>query len=51
MARRPNPRDFLGNWKDSDLPLPSRLAKFVKNNAKKAATLSQCCGNHGEPGC
>jgi hypothetical protein len=23
----------------------------AKNNAIKVATFSDCCGNHGEPGC
>ena len=51
MARRPSPRQFLGNWKTSDLPFPAKVGKLIKNNAKKAVTLSGCCGNHGEPGC
>ena len=51
MARRPSFRAFSANWRESDLPLFEKLAKTVKNNAKKAVTLSQCCGNHGEPGC
>jgi hypothetical protein len=28
-----------------------KLAKLIRNNAKKAITLSTCCGNDGEPGC
>ena len=51
MARRPSFRAFSANWRSSDLPFLDKLAKTVKNNAKKAVTLSQCCGNHGEPGC
>ncbi len=51
MARRQSPRNVITNWRDSDLPLPKRFLVLVKNNAKKAATLSTCCGNPGEPGC
>jgi hypothetical protein len=39
------------SWDESDLPLLAKAATAAKNTAKKLATLSQCCGNPGEPGC
>lgn len=51
MAKRPSPRAFFSNWKDSDLPLTGRAAAAVRNNLKKLRTGSSCCGNYGEPGC
>ena len=39
------------NWANSDLPLREKLRLLAKNNAIKAKNRSQCCGNHGEPGC
>ena len=42
---------FLGNWKDSDEPLLTKVGMVFKNNTKKVVTLSSCCGHHGEPGC
>ena len=42
---------FIGNWKDSDDPVLVKLASVLKNNTKKAVTLSSCCGNHGDVGC
>jgi hypothetical protein len=39
------------NWRDSNLPFWLKLAVAAKNTAKKAATVSDCCGNYGEPGC
>jgi hypothetical protein len=28
-----------------------KLKLFLRNNWTKARTRSDCCGNHGEPGC
>ena len=51
MSHRPHPRHVVNNWRASDLPLLEKLALFTKNNAIKLRNGSQCCGNHGEPGC
>ncbi len=51
MANWPNPRDYLANWRESDLPLDKKVAAVLRNNLKKLRTASSCCGNHGEPGC
>jgi len=49
--RPPNPRAFIDNWRSSDDRTLVKLAQLIRNNAKKALTLSTCCGNDGEPGC
>ncbi len=33
------------------MPLPQKVARLVANNWKKVRTRSDCCGNHGQPGC
>jgi hypothetical protein len=39
------------NWRDYDGPFGRKVLLVLKNNGKKAATFSQCCGHPGEPGC
>lgn len=51
MARGPNPRDTFRNWADYEGSLIEKLALTFRNNTKKVATLSNCCGHPGEPGC
>ena len=41
----------VANWRQSDLPFVLKLIVAARNNAKKVATFSDCCGNYGEPGC
>lgn len=48
---RPSLRSFLQNWSSYDAPLTTKLALAAKNNAIKLKNRSNCCGNHGEPGC
>ena len=48
---RPSPWHFSNNWRSSDLPLLEKIAIAAKNNAIKLKNRSDCCGNHGEPGC
>ena len=48
---RPNLNDLRDNFRDYDGPLERKLVKAVSNNVKKLVTLSECCGNLGEPGC
>lgn len=48
---RPNPMSFFNNFNDSDLPLHEKLALAAKNMAYKVRNGTDCCGNHGEPGC
>ncbi|MGZ5383990.1 MAG: hypothetical protein ACXW15_03530 [Acidimicrobiia bacterium] len=51
MSNGPHPRHVINNWRTSDLPFLEKLALAVKNNAIKMKNRSDCCGNHGEPGC
>ena len=48
---RPSLRSLFRNFDDYDAPLDRKIAKALRNNAKKALTLSTCCGHPGEPGC
>ena len=48
---RPSPDAFRRNWEDSDLPFIEKVLLAAKNNAIKIKNRSDCCGNHGEPGC
>jgi hypothetical protein len=48
---RPSPWHFSNNWRNSDLPFLEKVAVAAKNNAIKIRNRSDCCGNHGEPGC
>ena len=48
---RPNLRDLFNNWADSELPRPARLRVAAANMLIKLRTRSNCCGNHGDPGC
>jgi hypothetical protein len=48
---RPSLRDLFKNFDDYDAPWDVKVRKALRNNVKKAATLSSCCGRPGEPGC
>jgi len=48
---RPSLRALFQNFDDYDAPLDRKIRKAVLNNARKALTLSNCCGHPGEPGC
>jgi hypothetical protein len=48
---RPSLSDFFRNFDDYDARLDTKVRKALLNNAKKVATLSDCCGHPGEPGC
>lgn len=48
---RPSLRALFQNFDDYDAPLDRKVRKALRNNAKKALTLSECCGHPGEPGC
>jgi len=47
----PSPDAFRRNWTESDLPLLEKVRLTAKNNLIKLKNRSDCCGNHGEPGC
>ncbi|MBO0685612.1 MAG: hypothetical protein J2P28_16935 [Actinobacteria bacterium] len=48
---RPSPRTAWKNFRDSDLPIPQRLARLASNNWWKVSHGEGCCGHYGEPGC
>ena len=39
------------NFRDYDAPLTTKIRMVIANNAKKARTGENCCGNLGQPGC
>lgn len=51
MANKPHPRHVVNNWRDSELPFAEKVRLTIKNQLIKASRASNCCGNHGEPGC
>ncbi len=51
MPDSPSPEHVIRNWNEHDGPFVKKAWLLFRNNAKKVATLSTCCGNHGEPGC
>jgi hypothetical protein len=52
---RPRPRPSLSaafsNWSTYDAPFATKLRMVVSNNLSKLRNRSDCCGNHGQPGC
>jgi hypothetical protein len=48
---RPSLKALFRNFDDYDAPLDRKIAKALRNNAKKVVTFSECCGRPGEPGC
>jgi hypothetical protein len=47
---RPSARAFFTNLR-APMPWWKKIWLLFRNNAKKIATLSDCCGHPGEPGC
>jgi hypothetical protein len=47
----PSFRVSMKNFWSSKLPMAERIRVALRNNAIKARTRQECCGNHGEPGC
>jgi len=48
---RPSMRDVFTNWRTYDASIATKLRLTAKNQSIKLRTASNCCGNHGEPGC
>lgn len=48
---KPSLRDAFNNFWSYDAPLGARVKMLVRNNMTKVRTRSNCCGNHGQPGC
>jgi hypothetical protein len=55
MARRRRHGGSFGQfwkiWHESDEPFLTKSRMSIKNQYIKLRTLSDCCGNYGEPGC
>ncbi len=51
MSHRPSLRNVARNWQSHDGSFAEKVRMLVRNNVKKVATLSHCCGRPGEPGC
>ena len=47
----PSLRAFAANFRTYDAPLGEKLRLSWANTRKKVKTHSNCCGNHGQPGC
>ena len=43
--------EVVSNWREYDAPFGTKLRLAMKNYWIRARTFSNCCGNHGEPGC
>ena len=43
--------EFWQVWRTSDEHFLTKTRLAIKNQLIKARTLSDCCGNYGEPGC
>lgn len=48
---KPSIGRLFKNFDEYDGSLDKKVRKAVTNNLKKVVTLSDCCGNPGEPGC
>ena len=48
---RPTLGALITNWQRRDLGLGVKLRMQVKNTWLRLKRRSNCCGNHGEPGC
>jgi hypothetical protein len=44
-------RWFFTNWHEYDAPVGTKLALTMRNRTKALFSRTQCCGNHGQPGC
>ncbi len=51
MCGEPSFEAVRSNWARSELPLMEKILVAARNNAIKVKNRSNCCGNHGEPGC
>jgi hypothetical protein len=49
--KRPSFSALVSNWNDYDAPVYMKAWMAQANFWRKVFTLSNCCGNEGEPGC
>ena len=48
---KPSLGSSLANFREYDAPFTTKVRMLFANNLKKIRTHSNCCGNHGQPGC
>ena len=49
--RSPSLKAVFNNFLTYDAPLTTKVGLFFRNNFHKLRSRSNCCGNHGQPGC
>jgi len=49
--QRPSANAFFTNWRESELPLGTKLRLTFRNQWIKIRYRRGCCGHEGEPGC
>ena len=49
--QRPSLRAFFSNWREYEAPAHTKLRLAMRNYWIRIRTGSNCCGNHGQPGC
>ena len=48
----PSLRDSMTNWRESELPLFTKLFVTFRNYSRRfGVPPKNCCGNYGQPGC
>ncbi|MDE3078246.1 MAG: hypothetical protein KGJ86_22710 [Chloroflexota bacterium] len=47
----PSLKASYNNFRTYDAPFMTKLGLLFRNNFRKLRTRSNCCGNHGQPGC
>jgi hypothetical protein len=48
---RPSWGTLITNWNEYGAPVHVKLGLALKNAARRVVLRSNCCGNHGQPGC
>jgi hypothetical protein len=48
---RPSVGAIFTNWNEYDAPAHVKFRLALKNSWRRFRYASNCCGNHGEPGC
>jgi hypothetical protein len=47
----PSLKAAFNNFRTYDAPFMTKVGLVLRNNIYKLRTRSNCCGNHGQPGC
>jgi hypothetical protein len=49
--KRPSPGQVISNWTDYPAPARVKARMAARNLWRRVVRRSNCCGNHGQPGC